>query len=540
MVSTRHTRPHMAARRAVGFPALLALLLAFAACSENPSAPPPAGDYSGASYLWPAQPGVLRYTRTEAGSVRTHELQFSGGGITDALLGSGGNILRSTLLTRKETGRGVELTGCDFATALHLPADLRFQDHITTVEGPEILTSAWLTVDARTLLAADGPALYRYGINENLWAQEAVPWSSDVLCLARDSAASPVLLFAGTARDGLFMRQQGDSSWQRLPAPAGAIEDLAIDAGGVIFAVIDATLHVSRPPFTLWSPFTVTQLASNVTSVAILPLNPYQSTLYMGTAIDGIAQVLLVNSYPAQFGMTGRLGAERIEEVRASYASPYGAVGVANPPMLYVSPGLSGIWASVPVSGATALTTVSQSDRSGTVLAGSDAGLYRFDGAPPEASGLQGSGIRALHYGPDGVFYCGATSGSFRSADEGRVWTRIDRGSVVQREKSGFVLLPSRFSVGGSWDAGTLIVQGNGTRRLTGRVLTRFDEMLLPNDAGRYDDVMVVRYAAENADGSVQGGSYAWTVYYAAGHGPVYFEEYDAGSLAATTALTLP
>ncbi len=540
MVKTQHTRSRAASVRTMAFPVMLLMLLALAACSDSPSEPVPTGAFSNTQYLWPAQPGTLRYTRSVGNSVSTHELQFSSGSITDVQLGSGGSIIRSTLLTRGNRGSGVALTGCDDATAFHLPATLRFQDHLTTVEGPEIRTSEWLTVDARTLLAADGPALFRYGINENSWVQEAVPWTSEILCLARDSASSPARHFAGTATDGVFMRRQGESNWQKLPAPPGAVKDIAIDAGGVIFAVIDASLYVSRAPHTLWSEFTIPQLASNVTSIGILPLNPYQSTLYIGTVIDGIAQVLLQDSYPAHFGMTGRLGSERIEDVRTSYASPYGAVGIANPPMLYVSPGLSGIWASVPMSGVSALTAVSQSDYSGTVLIGSNAGLFRFDGAPPVASGLQGSHIHALHYGADGVFYCGAESGSYRSADEGQVWTRIDRGNVVQRESGGFLLLPTRFAVGSSWDAGTLIEQGEGTKNLTGRVLTHFDEMLLPDDAGRYTDVMVVRYAAEHADGSAQGNGYSWTVYYAAGHGPVYIEEYENGTLAATTALTLP
>ncbi|MDT8325733.1 MAG: hypothetical protein RRA94_16580, partial [Bacteroidota bacterium] len=260
MVTTRWNRDRVQAVPARALHVALALLfMAVASCSEGPIAPAPPGDFGSDRYLWPAQPGSLRYTRTAGGSSSTHELRFDGERITDVLLGSGETVLRTTVLTRRANGDGLELTGCDDSTALHLPLGLRFQDHIRTVEGPEVFAERWLTVDSRTLLAADGGALYRYGISDNQWVQETVPWQSDLRCLARDSAASPTVLFAGTAGDGIFRRQADENSWQKLPAPDGRVEDIAIDAGGVLFAVIDASLYVSRPPYDLWTPFTITQ-----------------------------------------------------------------------------------------------------------------------------------------------------------------------------------------------------------------------------------------------------------------------------------------
>ena len=199
-----------------------------------------------------------------------------------------------------------------------------------------------------------------------------------------------------------------------------------------------------------------------------------------------------------------------------------------------------GNWASVLIPAGYRLTTVCQSDHGGVVLIGSETGMLRFDGAPVQPSGLEGQQILSLHHGNDGAFYCGTTEGSYRSSSDGLQWTRVDRSPVLQRSPTGLTLLPATFAVGTHWDAGNIVIDSGRVAVLTGRVLEHFDEFILPENKGRFEDVVVVRYAQETPEGNRVQEEYAWTIYYARGLGPVYIEEYFQGRSQAKTWMESP
>ncbi|MBN1448504.1 MAG: hypothetical protein JXA28_11280 [Bacteroidetes bacterium] len=523
-------------------PVFLLLILAFtaAACSDSVG-PAPVGDFAAQDYTWQSSNVTQSFVRDQAGAHERHTLRFQNGIILDAVENAAGNPILEIPLSYERTQGNALLTGLGSTSVLHVPSTMRFADHITTIQGPTIYAECWLTLDSDVMLAGAGDGgLFRYDIRSNAWYREFTPWNSRITALAIDSSIGGAKLYAATMSDGIFVRGPADSAWSKLGAPQGTVSEIAIDTHGTIFAVIDSRLYVSRGPSWTWELFSIPSLAVEVTGISLLPIGPDESILFIGREKSGLAQVYLLSSHPAQYYLGERLGTEAIVDVRASRLSTYAAVAAADPPMLYLAPAFSGLWVSVPISISTPLTAICQSDRSATVLIGSEHGIYRFDGSPPQLSGLQGKHILSIHYGPDGAFYCGTTSGTFRSADEGQIWTRIDEGSTIVREETGITLFPSTLSVGTNWIAGQLIVQGSGRVELRGRVLEHFDELLLPDDLGRYDDVLVVRYAEELPNGSRVGSTYSWTVYYARNIGPVYIEEHHEGALKATVRLELP
>jgi|GEM_PF-1554396 len=524
-------------------PALLLLLLlgvSLAACSDSVG-PAPVDNFTSSDYSWPASGLSLEYLRDDQGSEQRHILNFSPGTITDQLLDANGTLIEETQLAFNTAEGTVLLTGCGPESMFNVPSNMRFEDRVTTVPGPEVRTECWLTRDSKTLLAGSANGgLFRYRIQSNEWTEQSVPWTSHITAMDLDSSTDPEKLYVATAGDGVFMKTGDDSTWISLNAPSGVVADVDADIDGTVFAVIDGNLFVRRAPAFNWEPFSITSIATGVNRISILSLSDYESVLFVARESDGLAQVYLLSSYPAQFSVTERYDSESIIDVRTSRNSPYSAVAVANPPKVYVAPQGMNLWASVPLLISDPLTAVCQSERSGTVLIGSENGVYRFDGAPPQQSGLQGEHVLSLHYGPDGAFYCGTRSGTFRSANDGRIWTRIDQGSVMVRETTGLALLPQTCSVGSVWEAGSMIIDGSGPLPLTGRVLEHFDELILPNDYGRYDDVLVVRYARELPDGSRVDGTRFWTAYYARGTGMVYLEESASGDVQASVRLVAP
>ena len=519
---------------------LLFLGISLAACGDSVG-PAPVDDFLSSEYIWPGSSASLEYLRNDQGTEEQHILGFSGGTINDQRLGSTGEAIGETQLAYDASDGAFRLTGCGQGSFFHIPSNMRFEDRITTVPGPEVQAGSWLTLDAGTMLAGNASGgLYRYRTQSNEWTAEDVPWDSPVTAMDLDSTVSPQRLFVATAADGLFMTVAGDSSWVSMNAPAGFVSDVDADIDGTVFAVIDKQLYVRRAPSYAWAPFSIASIASGVNGISILPVSAFESILFVARESDGLAQVYLLSSFPAQFSVSVRYNSEVMIDVRSSPNSPYAAVVAANPPMVYVAPQGMNLWAGVPVTIGDPLTAICQSDRSGTVLIGSESGVYRFDGAPVQQSGLQGEHVLSLHYGPDGAFYCGTRSGTFRSADDGRIWTRIDRGNVIVREKTGITLLPRTCSVGSVWDAGSMIFDVSGPLPLTGRVLEHFDELILPDGHGRFDDVLVVRYARELPDGSRIEDTFFWTAYYARDRGLVYLEESTGSDVHAHVRLVAP
>ncbi|PLX23118.1 MAG: hypothetical protein C0600_15715 [Ignavibacteria bacterium] len=518
---------------------LLGALLAFGACSENVG-PTPEGEFRADAYYWQSGSAAAEYLVDRNGNTEHHQLQFTGSSIIDIRYDGSNTILAETTLESGVHNGTLALTGCGMHSLLALPSHLRFKDDIRTQAGPIIHATRWLQFDSQTFIAADGPDLYTYDVSSSTWNENTTAWTSDILEMAVDSGSGGKKLYVATAQDGIFSSLAGETVWTTIPVARGTLMDMAVDMDGVIFAVIDNELMVSRPPYDEWTTFTVASMATDVSCIALERATSAESVLFIGTITNGVGEVLLVTGWPAQLSVNERFKNTRITDISASKYSPYVAVAISDPPELHVSPISIGNWASVPISGSRRLTCVSQSHRSAAVLIGTESGMLRFDGAPSSSSGLLGKHILSVDYGMDGSFYCGTTEGTYRSLDEGRNWSRIDDQGTVVREATGFNLLPESFSLSSTWDAGTLLLQGTGELRLTGRVLSHFDELLLPDNSGSFEDVIVVRYAAEDAGGTVLTGHNSWTIYYARNIGPVYIEEMENGSLIASSTFVQP
>ena len=536
--SIRHAAPSCFSFLRIASGAVLwILILMFSSCSDElgPARPEV---LSMSDYLWNERDPDFTYVRSDSSQTVTHALHIENGTMSDTRTDESGGQLSTCTLAYERSSSSARLIGCGPLGLPHIPEHIRFEDQIYSIPGPEVHAGNWVTFDSRTMLVSDvSGTLYRYDLLTRTWEAETVPWTSAVNALARDSSREIARTLCGTTGDGLYVRGDNEATWSRLQAPAGRFEGLAVNSSGTIYALIDGYLYQRSASIMSWEPFPVSSLDDNVTSIAILDLDQTRSMLLFGRRQSVLVHILLVNSMPVQISFPRSQTNENIIGVRCIATSAYPSVAIADPPMLHVSTQPKGTWASVPLPGIARPTAVCQSDYGGTVLIGTEDGLYRFDGTPVHRSGLDGKQVRSLHYGPDRAFYCGTTDGSYRADADGTHWTRIDRSPVLQLSPTGFTLLPSAFSVNSRWDAGSLVVGNKSGRRLSGRIMDHFNEFQLPNGGARFRDVIAVRYAQEDEGGDRLPGEYYWNAFYARDCGPVYFEEAIDGMIQARTSL---
>ena len=512
---------------------ILAACLVLAACSDGVS-PDAQLPFRGADYLWPSAPAERRYDVQRDGTWYSHAIVDSGDGrFTDLLFDNQANILARTQWSCSPASG--KLHTSNQYTLWHLPPEYRLSEQLVSMPGPVVSATCILPLDANNLLAgtvADG--IFHYNAVRGDWYSMAFPGRGMVTALCKDSTAGDVVFFAGTAADGMFSKSRFDSSWVRIPVPAGSVGDIESSGSDFLYAVIDRRLWFARRPYLSWASFSLLPGNGEVNDIAILPVTENEEVLLIATESSGIAYVQLYESMPVQLGYSERSGYESIRSIAASAGAPYVAVGISDPPFLFVSP-QAGLWVGIPFDDGNTLHCVAQSPSRGTVLVGSNAGIYRFDGNKPALSGLPGKLIRTLRASPDGTFYAGAEDGFYRSRDDGRTWTRIDGGSVLVRVEDPWQLLPTRFAVGVSWQAATLVGSDGIPFAVTGRVMHHFDELILPDNRGRYENAIAVRFARESAAGEVAGQSYMWMGYFVRGKGLVYIEESRSASVVART-----
>ncbi len=514
--------------------ALTAGAIVLSACSDA-TGPHDEGRFRGREYLWESGSGLRQFTVLRGGMQYRHLLRFSSEGKLEDLQ----TDEQSHPLARTHwnfSGSGGRISGCGEHTLWHLPGEYRLEEIRFPVPGPEVRGSSILSLDASNyLVGCVDSGLYHYSSTRSEWYRMDFPGRGSIVAMCKDSTAGNMTLFAASA-DGVYSKARNDSGWNRLPVPAGSVQDLEISDPDYLFAVIDHSLWFSARPFLSWSRFMVQPGDGQINDIAILPLEKNQSLLLVATETKGIAYVQLVNSLPAQLVYSERSGYENVRCLVTSPRAPYAAVAISNPPLLFVAPG-TGVWIGIPVPTSATLTCVAQSAMTGTVLVGSDQGIYRFNGQPPQASGLQGRMIRALHAGPDNAFYAACDDGFYRSPDEGATWTRIDGGSILARGTTPWQILPVSFDVGSTWHAATLSRTDGTTIAVTGEVLNHFDEIILPDERGRYDDAVVVRFTLGRVPGAGSGNDYTWTVYFVRGKGIVCIEETSGGSIVAKSYL---
>lgn len=431
--------------------AVAAMLIA--SCSDT-NAPRDDGSHANRDYLWDSADGVRRFAVLREGVSYRHVLTFSGEDkLEDVQTDEQAHpIARSHWNFSGSAGR---LSGCGERTLWHLPGEYRLEEMRLPMPGPLIRGSCIVSLDASNLLVGGiDSGLYHFNTTRAEWYQMAFPGRGGITAMCKDSTVGNTTLFAASTADGIHTKTRYDSIWRKLPAPAGAVRDLEASYPDRLFAVIDRSLWFARRPFTSWSLYMVQPGDGQINDIAILPLMNDVSLLLVATETMGIAYVHLVNSLPSQLVYSERSGYENVLCLAVSPKAPYPAVAISNPPLLYVAP-QAGLWIGIPLSTSATLTCVAQSTTTGTVLVGSDQGIYRFNSDMPALAGLQGRRVRRLHAGSDDAFHAACDDGIFRSRDDGSTWTRIDGGSIVVRVNTPWQILPDRFDVGSTWRAAT-------------------------------------------------------------------------------------
>lgn len=499
--------------RNASFAMLLAIAAVMTACSD-PTSPGEPTEYRSVDYMWSPARSPYQYRSLSDDPNDAHRLQFSlnSSSIRDEHIDGSQTVLESTMLAMSSGNGTFVLGGCNEHTLFHIPPHLRFADYHSTQTGPIVMATRMLSLDPTTLLVAEkSGGMYRYDLPSKLWTVENMP-GANVTSLCMDSTATDRRIFAGTRNDGIYTRRVSDSSWQRLPAPAGIVQDLEADVSRGIFAVINKSLHYSRPPFSAWERFALQPGSDDLTDIAIIRYSATEAWLYTASERSGIGEMLLIGNAPVRYSFESASLTGPIHRICADVSAAFPVVAAgSSPTRLLVAP-QPGLW--IPLSVNFTINDVQQSRRGPRVFIAKDDGLDAFDGVSFMSSGLQGRKVISIHVSPAGDIYCGTDAGTYLSRDDGASWIRIDMTTIMTNSRTGLIVMPSRLWKGFTWEAARLTPDGIIEHAVTGRVLEHLDELRLPDGLGTYTDVLVIRYAQETENGGVRPGTAYWTSYF--------------------------
>lgn len=486
-------------------------------------------------YLWSTQGGLFTYRSIRGESDVMHHLTISrGGSVDDYVTDADARPMRRTLWTFNRTSG--TMSTCDSATIWYLPRGYRQRLDAVYAPGPVIRSESVLCLDDSTIFVAsenDGP--FHYTAKSGEWYSIAFPSLSTITAIGKEARPGNCRIFAGTESDGIYTRRRNESIWVQLSAPKGRVRDIEVSDTNAVFALVDNQLWLSEYPFTQWMNVPLGSSVGEIHSISLLSISDDEEMLFVATSKSGLICIRLVDSYPTLVTYYNTRGRVSISNISTLQGAPYPLVGIAAPSTLFIAPSF-GLWlpATLPV---VQINCLVQSALSGMVLIGTNEGIYRYSGANPVPSGLQGRRIHTLNVAGDNTFYAGTDEGFYRSRSEGASWTRIDGGTVITAVRKPWVLLPPTFESGTSWTAAQLVDDADHRHAITGRVLSILDQLVLPSGHGRYRDAVVVRYAFETSTGFPESGRYVWLAYFVRGKGLVWLEESSGGELVGTTML---
>jgi photosystem II stability/assembly factor-like uncharacterized protein len=298
------------------------------------------------------------------------------------------------------------------------------------------------------------------------------------LYVAVTDPGSPGTVFIGGA-GGIFRSDVGGESWRPLlsglPANSSAFS-LAVDSADpdTVYAGInfDGGVYKSANGGTSWNP-AGTGLP-NKSQVRRLQASPAAGgTVYAGLASGGIFKTADAAAHwsPAKSGLPSDVSVEALALDPNAPGTLYVALADSHGagPSVYKTTDAAAIWspvgAGLPTAGFISALVVLSSP-AGTVLAGSDAGLFRSgDGGAhwnPISAGLPADSIQAIAADPGGIdhrllfaatrsgafvfeldstrpaIYVGTRfSGVYRSVDGGQIWTPAKVGFADRSGQSG-------------------------------------------------------------------------------------------------------
>ena len=486
-------------------------------------------------YLWSTQGGLHTYRSIHGESDVMHHLTISrGGSVDDYVTDAHARPIGRTLwMFNRSNGT---MSTCDSTTIWNLPRGYRQRLDAVYAPGPVIRSESVLCLDDSTIFVAsknDGP--FHYTAKSGEWYSIDFPSLSTITAIGKDGRPGNCRIFAGTESDGIYTKRRNEANWVQLSAPKGRVRDIEVSDTNAVFALVDNQLWLSEYPFTQWMNVPLGSSVGEIHSISLLSISDDEEMLFVATSKSGLICIRLVDSYPTLVSYYNTRGRAAIGSISTLQDAPYPLVGIAAPSTLFMAPSF-GLWIPVTLH-FDQINCLVQSRLSGVVLIGTNDGIYRYSGASPTPSGLQGRSINTLNVAGDNTFYAGTDEGFYRSRSEGASWTRIDGGTVLTAVRTPWVLLPPTFERESSWKAAELVDDAETRYTITGRVLSVLDQLVLPSGHGRYSDAVVVRYAFETSTGFPEPGRYVWLAYFVRGKGLVWMEETSGGELVGTTML---
>lgn len=514
---------------------LLVALLIACGCS-NSTDPDSAGGstYRGADYMWDASTRQAVYNITtpgkEAKLTLTFARQSDTTSITHSIFSSG--IQVDSLEMRFATAKTpFELTQFSAATLFRMPpySSLAMSYQIAR---PEFLSLISLP-DESVFAGTRSHGLLKYDNMSNSLTPFALANVPSITMLRRDAALPQPRLYAANSSGLIFYTSNPYTRWTQITYPGQRITDMTVALDGKLIVIEDATIRESDYPFSNWTSYS---LGQTISSVGHMNVSQTEAVLNFGTNSGKIIEDYVIGrTTQQQFNEVLDLPGASINKLISFENGFFPIAGIIGGYSVWV--GAPSMW--VPVFQHTAIIhDVAMMENAGVMFFATDQGVFLCDlrdSLSIELDGLKNEQVTALSMNRAGVKTAFTRNGTYRSLMGSGVWDAINDGIASNPQPTALTMLLPEMRIGITWEAGWIVTQipalPTQLYPITARVLHHLDELYSSDRSTKYEDVLVVRYAWEDASGTPDPNALCWKVYYARGIGPVMIEDLVQGRL---------
>ena len=510
----------------------IALSAMLAACSD-PSASGPEGEtFEPGDYFWPENIDSVHYFVTntrdsdwiDIGLVRFgsalqahHHVRGAGDTATMACVRNADSI---------------DATGLTAATLLRLPASMRLVRRVPGASAEILDLAPW---SGTTVLAAvKGTGLMTYDTRTDAWAALAAPGLPGITTVHTSHSDSLGVLevCAFDAASTLLESADGSRTWQRIQLPVPDVVDAIIPCTGMLACARGTMVYISDAPYNTWHQL---DIRAEVTCLAALTTNPRSAQILAGTVNGNVAEIDAAYGVPPSINTFSAIQARGIERLFCDANAPFPVLAVAGSTTLWTRIGSS--WSPMQ-SASAAIRDAAQDALSNTMALATELGMLESPLRGVPGSSLVGTLLHSVAMTASGRLVCAGPSGVYHANPGTGVWTTasLPGGGLVELPSALRLLTPG-MRVGSSWQCGDLVMMpqdsAGSSHAITARVMHALETLHLSDRTQAFHNVIVVRYAVEDSNGTPRPDALHAVAYYAKGIGPVLVEHYSNGTLTA-------
>ncbi len=508
---------------------LLAILPGLLAACADPAAPDGSGRVlQPGDYAWPARNDSAGYFVTTGGDSTLLRIDILPGPSVSALVHHVGTAPTADTMTISAAGDTLRATGLTAATLFRLPSAMRLIRRTPAAQSTLLDLAGW--AGASVLAAVKGAGVMKCELPSGTWSATTAPAMPGIIGLhsIRPDSTGSYAACAFDSNGRVIMTLDNGRSWRSIQLPLQHPTDVVIDGQGALACTADGMIFLWTTDDTTWR---TVALGSPVTCLTFNPLGRGYSMLWVGGSQGEVAMIEVIPGTPPSLTMMNGFQSLAVTQLSTIPNASYSLLAVTANSTLWTSLGKT--WTPLK-SFTTMVRDVWLSPNDGHIAIATDGGVTELPVQNDPVISLKGTALHSMVETQTGTLVCAGEHVLFHAARGTGNWTEIPLpGAGTIDTPSELRLLVPHMRLGSTWSCGDLVT-GTGTNTSVSRIITArvqlVLETLVSSDRRQsWSDILVVRYAVENAAGEPDSDALHVVAWYARGIGPVLIEHHEPG-----------